>query len=97
MCSLSGGILLLDFAVGGDQVEGLSLGLEDGIAVATKDNNNVEILEAVMSLLEGDLGANNDTSTGENLRLSGGNGDIEGLGSCWEEQSLVCSFSSRLE
>lgn len=42
-----------------------------------------------MSLLEGDLGADNDTSTGENLGLSSSNGDIKGLGGCGKNR-LVC-------
>lgn len=84
MSLLSSGILLLDLAVFGDQVKGLGLGLENGIAVTTKDDNDVKVLEAFMSIFEGDLRANNDTSTGENLGLSSSNGDLEGLGGCRE-------------
>lgn len=79
MSSLSGGILFLDLAVFGNQVEGLGLGLEDGVAVAAKDHNNVEVLKTLMGFFEGDLRTNNDTSTGENLGLSSSNGDLKGL------------------
>lgn len=94
MSSLSGGVLLLDLAVFGNQVKGLGLGLEDGVAVTTEDDNNIKVLKAFMGILEGDLGANNDTSTGENLRLSSGNGDLKGFGGCRENWMLVCTLGN---
>lgn len=70
----------MDLAVGGDQVERLRLGLENGVGIAAQDNDNVKVLEALVGLLEGDLGANDDTSIREDLGLSSSDGDIEGLG-----------------
>lgn len=82
MSSLSGGILFLDLAVFGNQVKGLGLGLEDGVAVAAENHNNVKVLKTLMGFFEGDLGTNYDTSTRENLGLSSSNGDLEGLCGC---------------
>lgn len=80
VCSLAGGVLLLNLLVGGDEVEGLSIGFENVVVVAAEDNDNVKVLEALVGLLEGDLGADDDASPRENLRLSSGDGDVEGLG-----------------
>lgn len=82
VCSLSSGVLLLNLAVRRDEVERLGLRLQDSISVATEDNNNIEILETLVGLLEGDLGADDDALTAQNLGLSSGDGDVEGLGGC---------------
>lgn len=80
LCSLARRILLLDLTVGSDEVERLGLGLDDGFSIATNNNDNVEVLQALMGLLEGDLGTDDDTGIAKNLRLSGSNGNVEGLG-----------------
>lgn len=92
MSSLPGGILFLDLAVFGNQVEGLGLGLEDGVAVAAKDHNNVKVLKTLMGFFEGNLRTNNDTSTGENLGLSSSNGNLEGLCGCTLDRDQYTVF-----
>lgn len=81
LCLLSSGILLLNRAVGRDEVEGFGLGLEDGIGVTTQDDQDIIVLQRGVGLLEGNLGADKDTRVRKDLRLSTSNGDVEGLGS----------------
>lgn len=44
MYLLATGVLLLGLAIGGDQIEGLSLVLEDGISVAANNDDDIKVL-----------------------------------------------------
>lgn len=78
--SLASGILLLNLAVGGDEVERLGLGLDDSVDVAADDNDDVKVIEALVGLLVGNLGTDDDTRVGEHLGLGSSNGNVEGFG-----------------
>lgn len=80
MCLLSLGALLLDLAVGRDEGKRLGLGLDDGLCISAKDDDNVKVLNALMGLFERDLRADNDTGSRECLGLIGSDGDVEGFG-----------------
>lgn len=87
--ALTAGVLLLEFGKVVDEAEGLGLLLENFLRVASEDDENVKVLEAIVRLLEGDLGADHDTLFGKNLGFIGGNGDFKGLGSCRRGKASV--------
>lgn len=78
--SLASGVLLLSLAVSRNQVEGLGLVLQHGVGVAAEDDDDIKVLETLVSLLVGDLGADDDARVAQNFGLGTGNGDFEGLG-----------------
>lgn len=80
--ALVGGVLLLQLGEGSDEGERLGVSLDDLVAVAADDDENVKVAEALVGLLEGDLGANGDARVGDDLGLSSGDGNLEGLGVC---------------
>lgn len=80
--TLVGGVLLLQLDEGGNEGERFGISLDDLVAVAADDDEDVKLAEALVGLLEGDLGANGDARVGNNLGLSGRDGTLEGLGVC---------------
>jgi hypothetical protein len=80
--ALAGRVALLKLRVGSDEAEGLGLLLYDLFSVAAEDDEDIEVVEALVGLLPRALGANDDALLGENLGLARSNGDLEGLGSC---------------
>ena len=74
-------VVLLEFGKGRDDGQGLGLGLQDGAAVTADDDEDIELVEALVRLLEGDLGVDHDTLVGDNLGLGSGNSAVEGSGS----------------
>lgn len=88
--SLSGGVSLLKVCKIGNEAQGLSLSLEDLRRVASKNDKDIKVVKTVMSVLEGDLGANHGALAGQYLGLRRGNGDFESL--CvfwWETEALA--------
>ena len=49
------------------------------LAVTTDDDEDIKILKALVCLLVGDLGANDDALVGEDLGLGANDGDLKGL------------------
>lgn len=80
--TLVGGVLLLQLREGLDERKGLGVVLENVLTVAANNDENVKVAEALIGLLEGDLGANCNTRVGDDLGLCGRNGTLEGLGVC---------------
>ena len=81
-CALTARVVLLELGIGRDEVERLSL-LLDNIVRATADNDeDIEVVETLVGLLPGGLGSNDDALFGQHLGLAGSNGDFEGLGGC---------------
>jgi hypothetical protein len=79
--ALAGRVLLLKLGEVGDEASRLGLLLEDFGRVAAEDDEDVEFLESLVGLLEGDLGANDDALLRNDLGLSAGKGHLEGPGS----------------
>lgn len=80
--SLAGRVPLLELGEVGDEAEGLELLVEDLLGVAADDDEEVKVLEAVMGVLVGNLGANDDTLSGDDLGLGADDGNLKGLGVC---------------
>lgn len=80
--TLARGVLLLEFGKGSDQGEGFGARLKDGSGSSTDDDEDVEVVEAVVSLLEGDLGADDNTLLRDDLGLGGRDGAFECPGGC---------------
>lgn len=81
--TLAGGVPLLELREIGDEAEGLELLLDDLLGVAADDDKDIKVLEAVVGLLVGDLGADDDTLVRDDLGLRADDGDLEGLVVCW--------------
>lgn len=79
--TLLGGIFLLQFGEIADESKRLVLFLKDFSAVASENDEHVELFEALVSLFVGNLRADNDALLRQNLGLSTSSGDFEGLGS----------------
>ena len=79
--ALASRVLLLKLGEVGDEASRLGLLLEDFGRVAAKNDEDIEFLESLVSLFEGDLGANDDALLGNDLRLGAGKGHLEGPGS----------------
>lgn len=80
--TLTARVLLLELGKVVDEAERLGVSLENLLGVAAEDDENVKVLEALVSLLEGDLGANNGTLLRENLGFVSDEGDLKGLAGC---------------
>ncbi len=70
----------------------MGFGLEDGLRIASEDDENVKVLEALMSLLEGNLGTDDGALLRENLGLISDNGDLKGLAACGEGAGLASDY-----
>jgi len=81
-CALASGVRLLDLSEGQDQIKGLALVFDDLLDIAAENDEDVEVRQAVMGLLPGDLRSNNDALLGEDFRFASGNGDFESPGHC---------------
>ena len=77
---LAGWVLLLQLGKVADEGKGLVLFLKDLGAVAAKNKKHVKFLETFVSLLVGNLRANDDALLGQDLGLGTGGGDLESLG-----------------
>jgi hypothetical protein len=58
---LAGGIILLNLCEGIDEGQRLGLVLQDIFAIATEDDENIKVLQALMGFFEADLGADDNT------------------------------------
>ena len=79
--TLSGRVVLLELGKCSDDGHGLGLALQNAIAVTANDNEDIELLQALVGFLEGDLGVNYDALVGDNLGLGTSNGAVKGSGS----------------
>ena len=86
--ALAAGVVLLQLRIGCDEVERLGLRVQDILGVAAEDDEDIEVVEALVGLLPRALGANEDALLGEDLRLAARKGDLEGLGSCFIENPV---------
>lgn len=86
--SLTSRVPLLKLREIGDETERLSLLLQHLLGVAADDDKDIEVLEAFVGLLVGDLGADDGTLLGENLGLGTNDGNFEGLGTCQEREMI---------
>lgn len=77
--TLAGRVTLLKLREVGDEREGLELFGDDLLGVTTNDDEDVKVLKTFVSLLVGDLGANDDALVGDDLGLRTDDGDLEGL------------------
>lgn len=74
----------------GDEAQRLKLLLSNLLGVAADDDKDVKVLKALVSLLVGDLGADDDTLLREDLGLRADNGNLKGLG-VWRRRGEVIS------
>jgi hypothetical protein len=81
-CALAAGVLLLEVRIGRDEAERLSLLLQGLVDVTADDDEDVEVVKAVLGLLPGALRANDDALLRKDRGFAGGDGDLEGLGRC---------------
>lgn len=77
--TLAGRVTLLKLREVGDEREGLELFSNDLLGVAADDDEDVKVLKALVSLLVGNLGANDNALVGDDLGLRTDDGDLEGL------------------
>jgi hypothetical protein len=88
--SLSGGVLLLELRKVVDDAERLKLLLKDLSRVASKDDENIKVLDARMGLFESDVGADLDALLRDGSGLGGRKGNLERLG-VFGIAKVVCS------
>lgn len=75
--TLAAGVFLLDVGVGLDEAEGLELVLEDDVDVAARDDEHVELREALVGFFEGDVGVEGNALGGGDGLLVRGKGALE--------------------
>jgi hypothetical protein len=77
--TFAGRITLLKLRKVGNEREGLEFLGDDLLGVTTNDDEDVKILKALVCLLVGDLGADDDTLVRDDLGLWANDGNLEGL------------------
>ncbi len=82
-CALAGGVVLLELRIGRDEAKRLCLVLEDLVDIAAEDDEDIKVVEALVGLLPGALGSNDDALLGQDLGLASRDGNLESLGSCF--------------
>lgn len=92
--ALAGWVLLLDFGIRLDEAQWLGLVLEDDFGVAAGDDEDVEVGEAFVGLLEGDVGAEINALSGGDGLLFRGKSALEGFAACLVESAKVLTCSA---
>jgi len=80
--ALAAGVVLLELRIGSDEAERFALLLQDLLAVSAEDDDDVKIVEALVSLFPRALRANEDALVREHLGFAACDRDVESLGSC---------------
>jgi hypothetical protein len=78
--ALLGGVILLQLGEGADEVERLGLLLENGGAVAARDDEHIVVLQLLVGLLPAELALDERALGREDVGLSACQGDLKGLG-----------------
>ena len=93
-CTLAGRVLLLELGVFVDKRKRLRFILENVAGVTANDNENVEVVEPLIGLLPVELGLDDNTLLREDLGLARSDGDLKGLGGCFDTAEVSILFWS---